>query len=650
MKKKVLRAILIACSAFCICGGALMGTVRAEKADQGARTENGVDDTVYCVGSVSKVYVTVAVMQLVEQGKVGLDDPVTEYVPDFEMADERYRDITVRMLMNHTSGIMGTTFENAFLLNDAEKDRGEIVLKNLKGQRLKAAPGEYAAYCNDGFDLLQLIVERVSGMEYTAYVKKYVAGPLGAKSIGTALSMFEGDRETCVYHGGINYGKEFVGALGAGGIYSTARDTCEFGSAFFKGDHRLLSEQSKREMNALSVRDPYQAYGLGWDIVTLHQYEEAGVKVLGKAGGTTGQYTFLQVAPEEEISVCVVSSGGSSKFNTAVAECLMNIALEEKGITVKEVTVPEPELLEKVPDEYRKYEGYYGAGLLGGLTEVTFPDMRYMRVKTGMGTTSEELFAYSDQGFVKVNGDVESWSVKPDKNYAVFSFREHGGKCYAVRHEIPFSMGPLREETAYYCGEKLEENPVSETALNAWKKRAAESYEVYSEKYSSDYYRTPFFKMKVMEEGYVVCSLSEGDAVMKIKDATHLESFTTVPGDLNRDLFDLCADEEENVHATLGMSYQRTSGNEKLTARVTEVPLQTGQAAWFDVDDAIANSCITVERPENSAIYVYDRFGEVTYSSQMIEWHTSIPLPKGGRVVFAGEDGGVVRIDYEAAD
>ena len=67
------------------------------------------DDLVYCIASVSKMYSTAAVMQLVDAGKVKLDGYVTEYLPDFKMADERYKDITVRMLMNHTSGIMGTT-------------------------------------------------------------------------------------------------------------------------------------------------------------------------------------------------------------------------------------------------------------------------------------------------------------------------------------------------------------------------------------------------------------------------------------------------------------------------------------------------------------------------------------------------------------
>ena len=72
---------------------------------------SGTDSSDYIlnIGSVSKMYVTAAVMQLVDQGKVELDAPVTDYIPDFKLADERYKDITVRMLMNHTSGLMGSS-------------------------------------------------------------------------------------------------------------------------------------------------------------------------------------------------------------------------------------------------------------------------------------------------------------------------------------------------------------------------------------------------------------------------------------------------------------------------------------------------------------------------------------------------------------
>ena len=82
-----------------------------------SRSENRLmtGDELYGSGSVSKIYTTVAVMQLAEDGKVSLDAPVTRYLPDFKMADERYKDITVRMLLNHSSGILGTGLSDAML-------------------------------------------------------------------------------------------------------------------------------------------------------------------------------------------------------------------------------------------------------------------------------------------------------------------------------------------------------------------------------------------------------------------------------------------------------------------------------------------------------------------------------------------------------
>ena len=78
------------------------------------------DDILYGIGSVSKIYTTVAVMQLAEQGHVSLDAPVTRYLPQFRMADPRYRDITVRMLLNHSSGLMGSGLAGAILFDDAD--------------------------------------------------------------------------------------------------------------------------------------------------------------------------------------------------------------------------------------------------------------------------------------------------------------------------------------------------------------------------------------------------------------------------------------------------------------------------------------------------------------------------------------------------
>ena len=101
-----------------------------------SKTENRAltDDDLYGIGSISKTYTAAAMMKLVEQGKVDLDEPVTAYLPDFTMADPRYTQITVRMLLNHSSGLMGGTTNDAFLFGDqGNDDAPSRLLERLAG-------------------------------------------------------------------------------------------------------------------------------------------------------------------------------------------------------------------------------------------------------------------------------------------------------------------------------------------------------------------------------------------------------------------------------------------------------------------------------------------------------------------------------------
>lgn len=116
-------------------------------------------DTMYGIGSVSKVYSTAAVLMLVDAGKVDLDSPLTDYILDFQMADERYKQITTRMLMNHSAGLYGSHYKNSMLMADNDSQNYDTLLENLRNERLKSDPGEYSVYANDGFQLLQLLVE-----------------------------------------------------------------------------------------------------------------------------------------------------------------------------------------------------------------------------------------------------------------------------------------------------------------------------------------------------------------------------------------------------------------------------------------------------------------------------------------------------------
>ena len=615
----------------------------------------GDADQIYCIGSVSKVYVTTAVMQLVEQGKVDLDAPVTDYIDDFKMADERYKDITVRMLMNHTSGIFGSSLKNSDLYGDNSSVSTENTLKNLENQRLKADPGEYAAYCNDGFTLLELLVERVSGMSYTDYVEKNIAGKLGAENIYTAKNVFGNPALADIFPDSNNrYETEYCMDLGSGGIYSTALDTCEFGSTFFKGDNRLLSEDSKNDMATLwsSTSDAsgnlkYDAdymdqNGLGWDMVDIPMYEEAGVKALYKGGDNSDYHAGLLVLPDEEVSVCVTTSGGSSGYNMAMAEALANIALEEQGIEVEETFAPEVELKEAVPDSYKKYEGYYS--LDGAPVEITFPDMKYALVKMLGAGTSDEYYMYTDNGFVRVTGDIEAGEFRVDPDYFCINFVETEGHVYITEESVSKQSGLVNGCNRTYSGEKLEPNPVSEEAIKAWQERDGMKYAVESEKYSSAVYQIPFTEIRVLEDSGYVINLGMASRILKIVDENHLEAFTTIPSSGNRDIFDIYVDDAGVAHSSTDLAGVPVTDNESFTADVKEVSLTTEKAVWFNIDDSMANKNISLERPDNSAVYVYDKFGKVKYSTHMIDYGDVIHLPKEGYIMFIGETGDTIRI------
>ena len=614
-------------------------------------------DRIYCVGSVSKVYVTTAVMQLVDQGKVDLDTPVTEYIDDFTMADERYKDITVRMLMNHTSGLYGATLKNMFLYGDNDSVATTNVLENLKSQKLKAAPGEYASYCNDGFELLEVIVERVSGMSYTDYVEKSIAAKIGVKNTYTANNVFENPLLADIYPDGHNrYETEYCMDFGTGGIYATAADTCEFGSTFFKGDNRLLSEESKNEMatlwsgssdisNSLKYNPDYMdKNGLGWDMVDIPMYKEAGVKALWKGGDTQDYHASLLVMPEEEISVCVTSSEGSSEYNLAMSEALASIALEEQGVTVEETTAPEVKLKSEIPDSYKKYEGLYMIG--GAPAEITFPDMKYALVKTLGSGTADTYYMYTDNGFVKVTGDVEEGSARVDSDFERFDFEEAEGNVYITQENILKKSGLISEYQKIYSGEKLEVNPVSEDVLKVWQERDGIKCALISDKYSSETYELPFLELKMFEDsGYVICTGIGGVSLLRIVDDSHLEAFATIPSSRNRDVYDLYIDEKGVGHTTANVDAVAVSDFESFTDGVKEVSLTTEKAVWFNIDESMANKNISLERPENSEVYVYDKFGNVKYSTHMIDYGDVIHLPKDGYIMFIGETGDTISIE-----
>ena len=621
-------------------------------------------DRIYCIASVSKMYSALAVMQLVDEGKVELDVPVTKYLPDFRMNDERYKDITVRMLMNHTSGISMGLPTNHYLYDDVDSFVHDNTFDIVSGQRFKASPGEYACYNNMGFELMEHIVENVSGMSFTDYVRNNIASKIGADHTGTAWSLYAGDMgdtQVSLYRGSMPIEYPYEMAAGTGGIYATALDVANFGSAFFTGNDVLLSDDAKTQMSTHWNDDTkYESYGLGWDFVEQVKYEKENIKVMGKGGDVPYMHSFLLVAPDEQISAAVLTAGNDSgsQYAGLMAFALMDVALEERGKAVSGLTPPEPKITDSIPDHYKKYEGLYCIGGLydDGICRITFDDTAMYREDLGTDNSSPERYRYTeDGGFVKVN---DSGKMTSDRE--IIYFEEKDGKIF-IRTDL-FTVYPGlgtyrglgNAAESMYAGEKMEENPISDSVQQSWDELSQTFFVKYNEKWTSQDYESPFYRVVTDEEfpGYILAKNSEGARAEKLTDEDHAVFFTSIPSSANRDLFDIEITRQTYADKTSAASLDLSNGARcrsvdslpLFSADITEISLHSSEAAWYRIGEDMSGKSIVVERPDNSSVFVYNKFRELLYSTHIKDAVNTIDLPPDGYIAFIGETGDRVKI------
>lgn len=615
-------------------------------------------DSMYGIGSISKVFVTTAIMNLVDKGKVKLDDPVTEYIKEFKMEDERYKKITVRMLLNHSSGIMGTSTRNTFLLGDNDTYVHDNLLKSLSQQRLKADPGAYSVYCNDGFDLAELIVERVTGMSYTSYLTENIMKPLKMDNTKTPQSTFDRNRLASTFLPGIQNAlpAENANVIGAGGVYSTAEDLCKFATTFTKHSNGILSKDSIKSMeNKEYLRgiwsedvDNVLAYGLGWDSVNLYPFNQYNIKALVKGGDTILYHSSLIVLPEENMAVAVTSSGSASNLNALMAQEVLLAALKEKGVIKEfkpEKTFTKPQQA-PAPKELKKYEGLYG--LSSGFIKVKIDEAGILTLTVDHGKEVSENYIHTRDGvFVSQVGDKRIKFVE-QKNGKIYM--EQGG-YYTVPQlgESTFDM---------YVAQKITENKICDEVSKAWAKRVGKKYYMMNEKYSSlSYALFPGyiqFSLAKEAEGYVkIGSSTSGPVVIdKIVDKNLALGYLDGPGTLSRDLTDI------NFYEKYNVEYLKAGDNllmnedaiptlsidDKLTCTIG----YDGYTQWYKIGDKDANKEITVGMPKNSSFVVYDSNGTlVNYS--IATGVNKVTLPKGGVIGFMGNATAVFDVQFTKA-
>ena len=137
--------------------------------------------SLFHMASVSKPFVATAIMQLVEQGKINLEDKLIDYLPYFSMTDSRYKKITIQQMLNHTSGIPDVK-DYEWDRPQVDKEAAERYAKSFKNEVLDFEPGKEWNYSNAAFDILGDVIAKVSGMSFEDYIKKYIFEPTGMKN------------------------------------------------------------------------------------------------------------------------------------------------------------------------------------------------------------------------------------------------------------------------------------------------------------------------------------------------------------------------------------------------------------------------------------------------------------------------------------
>ncbi|MEQ2442680.1 serine hydrolase domain-containing protein [Pseudoflavonifractor sp. CLA-AP-H29] len=603
-----------------------------------SKSENRVllDTDLYGIGSVSKMYVTAAVMQLVDQGKLDLDTPVTKYLPEFKMADARYKDITVRMLLNHSSGLMSATHD-MLLFADDDRSATEDLLDTLSTQRLVADPGAYSVYCNTGFTLAELVVEAVSGKTFPEYLQEAILTPNGLENTFTPQDEFDTSRLVKTYLGEDPRAlpQDCLGTVGTGGIYADAADLASFGGLLCSDD--LLTSASLDAMAAPEYSngiwpddtDDALAFGLGWDNVSLAPFRYNNIQALAKGGDTQYYHAALVVLPEYDMAAAVLTSGGVSTYNQMAAARMLIDALTDQGVTVDETipALPAASPSQAMPAQLMDCSGYYASTLQQFKVDISADGVLTIQSLTVPSAPAQTFYYFDDGSFRDQTGAAAM--VKP--------VVEDNGETYLWQKAYAFLPGLTVLPTSNYVGQKVEPAQLSADVQAAWDKWNSTSVLPLNEKYTSQVWLSlgsaAAAELPEYIPGYV--------GAQKIVDANHTQFAVQLPGNGGRDGSDTTITEQDG-HIWMdaqGILYVDASIAQPIYcgAGAYSTIQPDGYARWYTVGSA-AGLTIRVDIEGNGGFYVYDGTGALAASS--VVWGDStVTLTENSAIAFAGDAG-----------
>jgi CubicO group peptidase (beta-lactamase class C family) len=320
-------------------------------------------DSVFQIGSITKLFTTTLIMQLVDEGSLELDVPVKRYLPEFQVADPKAtEEITPAHLLCHTSGIDGDFFQDTGCGDDCVE---RYVLACAALPQLHP-PGEMLSYCNAGFMIAGRIIEKLRGRPWHEVIGERIFAPLGLFSMGT-------EAEQAILHraavGHMGLGEEETqvvipiwrlarsNAPAGSTPFARARDLIAFARLHLQGGTALdgtaiLSPESVRRMQERRVVLPEHAdadgWGLGWML-----FDWSGERLIGHDGSTIGQASFLRVHPASGVGVSLLTTGGDAK--SLYREIFQEVLGTLCGVSLRAA----PEQSETIEVPLARYAGRY---------------------------------------------------------------------------------------------------------------------------------------------------------------------------------------------------------------------------------------------------------------------------------------------------
>lgn len=299
--------------------------------------------TKYQIGSITKTYTAVLIFQLVEKGKLSLDDKLEKFFPDMPGAAE----ITISQMLNHKSGLGDYVAKKGKSGWLDKKVSEEQILAEIKRQGLIFKPGEKQQYSNSAYYLLALIAEKGFEKNYGVLVREQICEPLGLKNTASVLTNPDNIYPSYSYqqNGKWTTAKDFYfpNTKGAGDIVATPEDLLQFIDALF--NFKLLTEESVELMKPLVEKKEYFGKGLMQIPLRTHL-------LLGHGGDTHGTHSVLGYNEKDSVSLVLVINGERYTRNQMILGVL-SLMYEEP------FELPSFEAIEVSAAELERYSGTY---------------------------------------------------------------------------------------------------------------------------------------------------------------------------------------------------------------------------------------------------------------------------------------------------